>query len=700
MIVAYATSIPTSLQGGEVPLTRKLTQWRYARNFVLRLTGFPFDLIERLQFDQTAASFTDLADARKQFERELRLRRETLIQIATSEKFLEAVLLCSPAAFERIRSYVERPLPEVARSKDARIERLITSYLQRFCAKNDSASFFGPVSYGTIEDIDTGFIEANPKHRLKQRKMFFSHWAAQQIEAALATDPALNVESRRPTRIPSNTCYPLDYLIDELEEANGAAPPVLDTVRTMKRSLEQFPTAAFPDKVQILDRINDSFTSLTSRESYRGAGQHYSDRMVVYEDCEYDLPDLHLNRAVVERLSSECRVVFDLVCFFAETKFAQLRKALHQWCLSEFGARQTIPLRVLTERFEQKREPFQRLIDSGFRRWQKECEPVLKYFAALLDTQESASSITLTQAQMEDIENLLQPGAHSRWPVFMSPDLLIDAADVEAINDGNFKLVLGEIHPSLGINGYYSVLHPQPNSVVAEVESILARISGDMQPINFLTETHNKTFVTLDLSFADLEFSGGALPGKLQLKIDDLYLFSNEQDVYLYANHCINRLFIYSKMPNLLNVFPLSFFTYPLCSTQEFRRALFKGRKHTPRVECGPLVVSRETWEVPIEELRECNAAAASVDKFVRTLELKEKYGFPRHVFISITGEPKPIYVDFHNWLLVDVVLHKLKDPISQSVTITEMLPGPDGLWLEDAEGKHSCEFRMLFYRD
>lgn len=699
-----------------MPLTRKGTQWRYARNFVLRLTGFPFDLLERLQFDQTAARYTDLVNARTQqslgsrpdpakvkaevindFQRELRLRRETLVQIAKSEKFLEAVLLCSPAAFERIKSYVERPIPEVARSKEARIERLITSYLQRFCAKNESASFFGPVSYGTVEEIDAGFIEAVPKHRLKQRKMFFSHWAAQQINGALAADTS-RVEPT--SRIPTNATYPLDYVIDELEGKTGAAATaVLDTVRTIKGSLDEFPNAALPRKVLILDSINDSFTRITSSAAYRGAGKHYSDRMVVYEDCEYDIPGLRLHPDVLERLSNECRVVFDLVCFFAETKFAQLRKVLHQWCLSEFGEKQTITLAVLTERLEQKREQFQSLIDAGFKRWQKACEPVLKYFAALLDATEDTHCITLSQAQLDAIDKLLQQSEHARWPVFMSPDLLLEANSTEAINEGNFKIVLGEIHPSLGINGYYSVLHPRSERVVSEVESILASISGDMQPINFLTETHNKTFIALDLPFADIEFSGGALPGKLRLKMDDLYLFCNEQDVYLHARHCINPLFIYSKMPNLLNVFPLSFFTYPLCSTQEFRKALFKGRKHTPRIECGPLVVSRETWHVPIEELRGCNAALTSADKFVRTLELKDRYELPRHVFVSIAAEPKPIYVDFHNWLLIDVLLHKLKDTTSQSVTFTEMVPGPESLWLEDADGKHSCEFRLLFYR-
>jgi hypothetical protein len=48
----------------------------------------------------------------------------------------------------------------------------------------------------------------------------------------------------------------------------------------------------------------------------------------------------------------------------------------------------------------------------------------------------------------------------------------------------------------------------------------------------------------------------------------------------------------------------------------------------------------------------------------------------------------------------VDVLLHKLNDSTSQSVTFTEMLPGPEDLWLEDADGKHSCEFRLLFYRE
>ncbi len=79
-----------------------------------------------------------------------RLRRR-LHQLAREPDIQEAVFLSSPDMFDNVwaRYVAQEPGPENADGR--RVERQVYSYLQRFCAKNETTSFFGPMGYGEIE---------------------------------------------------------------------------------------------------------------------------------------------------------------------------------------------------------------------------------------------------------------------------------------------------------------------------------------------------------------------------------------------------------------------------------------------------------------------------------------------------------------------------------------------------------------------
>jgi hypothetical protein len=63
--------------------------------------------------------------------------------------------------------------------------------------------------------------------------------------------------------------------------------------------------------------------------------------------------------------------------------------------------------------------------------------------------------------------------------------------------------------------------------------------------------------------------------------------------------------------------------------------------------------------------------------------------------------ELNPIYIDFESPIYVDVLARLCKQTVSadrqHTMSISEMLPGPDELWLSDREGNHyASEIRLV----
>ena len=107
--------------------------------------------------------FNEISEAMRQCERlsaewvvsfkdSLVSQTEALREFAQDAMFQEAVIWQNRQAFETAVQSVARERRDPARNQRQRNhEELIANYAQRYCVKNDTIGFFGPVAWGRIE---------------------------------------------------------------------------------------------------------------------------------------------------------------------------------------------------------------------------------------------------------------------------------------------------------------------------------------------------------------------------------------------------------------------------------------------------------------------------------------------------------------------------------------------------------------------
>ncbi len=78
-----------------------------------------------------------------------------------------------------------------ANKQTRRHEQLVASYLHRYCTKNDTIGFFGPVGWARVTDAPVAIV-ARPGARLvSHRRVFFETWCIDAVAEALARDRPL-----------------------------------------------------------------------------------------------------------------------------------------------------------------------------------------------------------------------------------------------------------------------------------------------------------------------------------------------------------------------------------------------------------------------------------------------------------------------------------------------------------------------------
>ncbi|KJS62231.1 lantibiotic dehydratase [Streptomyces rubellomurinus] len=151
--------------------TKATSSWLVANDVLIKTTGFPFESLASLRAQDISESV------------------RALLEVCRDDRFLEAVMMSSPDAFEQLdRWLAKNPDPTRFRSDDRRKALLAAMYLQRFCAKNESTSFFGPVFWARLTDDSTVTLEQGEAGTEARRAVFWSHWAAQVIADRMAAD--------------------------------------------------------------------------------------------------------------------------------------------------------------------------------------------------------------------------------------------------------------------------------------------------------------------------------------------------------------------------------------------------------------------------------------------------------------------------------------------------------------------------------
>jgi hypothetical protein len=80
---------------------------------------------------------------------------------------------------------------------------------------------------------------------------------------------------------------------------------------------------------------------------------------------------------------------------------------------------------------------------------------------------------------------------------------------------------------------------------------------------------------------------------------------------------------------------------------------------HTPRIMPGKVILQREQWQVPRQQLFPGRYQGASWDLMVDFRRAARDLKLPRYLFASVKNEPKPVFVDCDNYFLLEM-LHYL----------------------------------------
>lgn len=442
---------------------------------------------------------------------------------------------------------------------------------------------------------------------------------------------------------------------------------------------------------QALGALNATFVEITGRPASRMHGKTYAGRTLVYEDCQRSTEAV-LSQRVLADLEAPLSLVLDSGRWLtARLAQAYERRFDELWdrATSRTGASE-VPLHTLLA-----------LASRDF--YTGDGLPQIARDAAAELTDRWAGilrvgkSRTPVQRDPEDLRDAVRTEFASLAPGWTSarhhsPDVMIAAADIDAVERGDYLLVLGELHLAFNTVESRALVeqHDDPVDLLRMSEAAIggprfvpaaprewgSTTSRTSPPSALISEDNVYWSVGPD---DDSHLPGGSLPVAA--------LVVCRQDGVLTVKHRSGR--VLAPLVDFLGEY--------LSGVAVNCFALLPRARHTPRVTIGRLVVARESWRITT---RECDWVN-NMDEHVRYLYMrawKRRHGLPDRAFYKVPTETKPSFVDFASPALVNVLAtHVRQLAPDDSVSLSEMLPDLNEAWLADDTGsRYTAELRMV----
>ena len=168
------------------------TAWSVWRDVALRGAGLPADMVLAL-CDEPLARSADLAGAdpagRLAYDQVYgdaagRLSR-AIAGTYADPVFREALTWQNPGLAQFLHDHDAGP-GAARRSKQRQRELVIANYLQRYCLKNDTIGFFGPVGWASADPGTAGLVVVPGEQLIARRTTYFEVWAIDKVAAAIA----------------------------------------------------------------------------------------------------------------------------------------------------------------------------------------------------------------------------------------------------------------------------------------------------------------------------------------------------------------------------------------------------------------------------------------------------------------------------------------------------------------------------------
>ncbi|MFJ9156604.1 lantibiotic dehydratase [Streptomyces griseoviridis] len=747
--------------------------WRLWEQFALRGPGFPADGVLRLAppgLAEAADKFgpgSDLSGPEWQdFTAELAEAAVTtarhLQEVAAQPRFQAALAWQNPAILRTGIAPFLRWTPGVdSRSSMPRQrEELVAHYWQRFCVKNDTIGFFGPVGWGHWDQAAPEAVTVHPGEGfLAAQEVYFSGWAIDALAKVLAEDADLMrwIPPRRVSfariadgtvRVPGRPAQPADAdelavlercdgtrhtaaIAAELGRDTDEVAAVVDrliTRRWAQRRLD-VPAATHPDQAlrAILERVPDQAARERAlsrlavlengRDAVRAAGADATALTAAITALEADfatLTDSEAQRAKGER-TAPCRGLVYSDARRAATATAGAGLLAHleplQLCLTA--------ARWMTNRFADLIRDRLRTVHDRLR-----AEGPVDIAALWLHTlpsphPDAGALIDSVQAELRAKWSRVldvPPGARS---VRATTAELADAVRAEFDEPGDGWSLARYISPDVLV-----IADDEAALARADVDLVLGEMHCALNTMGASLFVHQHPDRDELLAETTRDFPAPRLlpmlPKELPLKWStrsrpslerpqDHYIALVDQtgDPHRPRTVLGADVLVEDRAGRLTAVLPdgtghdlLDVYANTLTQRVMDRFTLRPEGDRTPRITIDRMVVARETWQLPVSEadfIDEKDEAG----RFVKARHWRRRHDLPRFVFIVSPTEPRPFYVDFDSPVYLTILAKAArrlarKDPGAR-LRISEMLPTPEQAWLTDDEGRrYTSELRFV----
>lgn len=755
-----------------------MDRWTLGEVFILRHAGFPFEWVEALGFsdglmDQVDALLTEeeqllegveessgaaarmrAADAFRGGRPPMpvpasledavdrwRAKREALVESYASERaalrerlhqtasdlgIQEAVFLSSPDMFDNVWTrYVQAPV-RAETSDVRRVERQVYSYVQRFCAKNETTSFFGPMGYGEISG--DGEIEVTPNPDALRRRTFLAFWAVQELAKAVGREPSLR--PHLPLR--RNPIFRFT--------PGQAACPSMGLKLKLRPEHEQLLTA-----LEVPRTATDVAAALgvTLEEVERRVAPLLKGTLLVrgLSFAEHDFEAFtHLRRAVAAlpeepartRWMAQLESLDGLRATFEAARFPARREALLR-LEAAFTEVTGLPARrgegqMYSDRlviYEEADSPFRLRFGRAFarqleesltaglelsaafgeqvqRRYREEVVArlgqdtsldFLSYAARLRPEAVSGSEFSpveplkIEAAADAPEQTLTHPPslpARSLGGRFALPDVCLSGTAGLGGRVAPGPVLLARVHHHLLLWSWLCAFHPDRARVAKVAERWLSKEPSASSLTALAFSRRNKGFYAYPGRKVAYTAAEAAEFGEQALPASEL-----EVKVSAAGPTLVDR----SGMPVLLYLPLADFSTYPpfaaLAHPLVLHAPLTAEGSHLPRIVLGGATYQRERWHLKLSGW----SKLSGLDLFLALQREVRARRCPRFLFARVRSERKPFLVDLRSPFAAENLKHASRsDP---QVSFEEMLPAPDQLWLRDGRGRYTFELRM-----
>ena len=509
---------------------------------------------------------------------------------------------------------------------------------------------------------------------------------------------------------PYNVRRPLAFVADTMRAA-GCDAPWLPEIEALERDVEALSGLGSEDRIAGMDRIEKRLSDLPHLKKIQGDVLF---RVDTASSIEVNLPE----RVLTDLEIPLRRYIRLFAALYPETAF---RNAYAARFLSRFPADTDIPLldqyHGLFEPEPEKRPESFPASPPGEAGAATLFDRTRDFFAARARAALTAGEeeVELTDEDWETLVGDLPEPTWSAGVLFQ-----IAARSAEEIAAGRYRMALNALFgPGIALARFAHLLGgPDPDPAV---NPVAREVERSWQPV----AREGAIFAEITYNHFGRSANAGLRPTLFQHEIELLGERANPgaeviplTELTVRWDTSAGRFLLYWATRSLevvplitSGVSPQGFVSFLVEIGRQGLQPLawfpgfdVPGIASWPRFRSGHLVLFRRRWvfapgEAPAPPQESGDPDAAGARFFAEIQNWRRTHGLPRHVFLHTPVEPKPFYADLDSPLAVELLRRALipseEGAAPPVLHVTEMLPGPDEMWIMDERGRYAAELLL-----